>query len=50
MTDLREEQHQNALDSMCVDSESVSNEINESDSQKRKDSGQKNLKKTRNCD
>jgi hypothetical protein len=34
--DLREEQEQNALDSMCVNSESVSNEIDESDSQDEK--------------
>jgi hypothetical protein len=31
--DLREEQPQNACDSMGINSESVSNEINESDSQ-----------------
>jgi hypothetical protein len=31
--DLREEQEENAFDSMCVNSESVSNEIDESDSQ-----------------
>jgi hypothetical protein len=33
VTDLREEQEQNAFDSMCVNSESVSNEIDESDLQ-----------------
>jgi hypothetical protein len=31
--DLREEQQANALDLMCVNSESVSNEIDESDQQ-----------------
>jgi hypothetical protein len=34
--DLREEQHQNASDSMCVNSESVSNETDESDLQSAK--------------
>jgi hypothetical protein len=33
MIDLREEQFENALDSMCVNCESVSNEIDESDLQ-----------------
>jgi hypothetical protein len=36
VTDLREEQYENAFDSMCVNSESVSNEIDESDSQDEK--------------
>jgi hypothetical protein len=31
--DLREEQYKNALDSMTVNSESISNEIDESDLQ-----------------
>jgi hypothetical protein len=31
--DLREEQNKNAFDSMCVNSDSVSNEIDESDLQ-----------------
>jgi hypothetical protein len=30
--DLREEQEENAFDSMCVNSESVSNKIDESES------------------
>jgi hypothetical protein len=34
--DLREEQQQNAYDSVCVNSESVSNEIDESDLQHEK--------------
>jgi hypothetical protein len=33
MIDLREEQHENAYDSMCVNSESLSNEIDESELQ-----------------
>jgi hypothetical protein len=36
--DLREEQEQNASDSMSVNSESVSNKIEESDSQSEKHS------------
>jgi hypothetical protein len=31
VTDLREEQYENAFDLMCVNSESVSNETDESD-------------------
>jgi hypothetical protein len=34
--DLREEQHENAFDSMRVNSESVSNEIDESETQDEK--------------
>jgi hypothetical protein len=39
--DLREEQEENAFDSMRVNSESVSNEIDESDSQSEKQSEQR---------
>jgi hypothetical protein len=39
--DLREEQWQNAFDSMRVNSESVSSEIDESDSQREKHSEQR---------
>jgi hypothetical protein len=39
--DLREEQYQNASDSMRVNSESVSNEIDESDLQFEKHSEQR---------
>jgi hypothetical protein len=39
--DLREEQSENALDSMRVNSESVSNEIDESDLQYEKHSEQR---------
>jgi hypothetical protein len=39
--DLREEQEQNTLDSMCVNSESGSNKIEESDSQYEKHSEQR---------
>jgi hypothetical protein len=38
--DLREEQHQNVFDSIRVNSESVSNEIDESDVQYEKHSEQ----------
>jgi hypothetical protein len=39
--DLREEQQQNALDSMRINSESVPNEIDKSDSQSEKHSEQR---------
>jgi hypothetical protein len=39
--ELREEQEENAFDSMRVNSESVSNEIDESDSQSKKQSEQR---------
>jgi hypothetical protein len=39
--DLREEQSENAFDSMRVNSESISNEIDESDSQDEKHSEQR---------
>jgi hypothetical protein len=39
--DLREEQESNAYDSMCVNSESVSNEIDESDLQSEKHAEQR---------
>jgi hypothetical protein len=39
--DLREEQYRNAFDSMRVNSESVSNEIDESDVQNEKHSEQR---------
>jgi parvulin-like peptidyl-prolyl isomerase len=45
--DLREEQNENALDSIHVNSESVSSEINESDLQNKKHSEQ--TIRTRNC-
>jgi hypothetical protein len=39
--DLREEQKENVCDSMCVNSESISNEIDESELQHEKHSEQR---------
>jgi hypothetical protein len=48
--DLREEQSENAFDSMDANSESVSKEIDESKLQCAKDDEHRTLNITRNCD
>jgi hypothetical protein len=48
--DLSEEHDKNAFDSMHINSESISNEIDDSDSQYAKRDKQKNLNLTGNAD